>query len=202
MFLSDHGDNMGARGLWGKSTMYEESARVPLILAGPGLDQGAVCETPVGLVDAYQTVLDVVGIDLTEADRALPGRSLLEIAGESYDDTRQIFSEYHASCAPTGLMMLRQGRFKYIHYTGHGAELFDLQADLEEMHDLSGDPAHAGVLAQFERDLRALVDPEDTDRRAKADQRRRLAELGGMAAIVAAGGVTHTPPPGEEGQRM
>lgn len=202
MFLSDHGDNMGARGLWGKSTMYEESARVPLILAGPGLAQGEVCDTPVGLVDAYQTVLDVVGIDLTDADRALPGRSLLEIAGEPYDETRQVFSEYHASCAPTGLMMLRRGRFKYIHYTGHGAELFDLQTDPEEVHDLSGDPAHAGVLAGFERDLRALVDPEDTDRCAKADQRRRLAELGGMAAIVAAGGVTHTPPPGEEGQRM
>ncbi len=202
MFLSDHGDNMGARSLWGKSNMYEESARVPLILAGPGLAKGGVCETPVGLVDAYQTVLDVVGVALTDADRSLPGRSMVQIAGEPYDDTRQVFAEYHASCAPTGLMMLRQGRFKYIHYTGYGAELFDLDADPEELRDLSDDPAYAEVLSGFERDLRKLMNPEETDQRAKADQRKRLEELGGMAAIVAEGGVTHTPPPGEEGQRI
>lgn len=202
MFLSDHGDNMGARGLWGKSTMYEEAAKVPLILSGPGLPQGTVCQTPVGLVDAYQTVLDVVGVSLTEEERGLPGRSLLEIALEPYDQSRQVFAEYHASCAPTGLMMLRQGRYKYIHYTGYGSELFDLEADPDETKDLAGDPAYSEVLAQFEKDLRALVDPEDIDRHAKADQRARLAQLGGIDAIVAQGGVTHTPPPGEDVQRM
>jgi len=202
MFLSDHGDNMGARGLWGKSNMYEESARVPMILAGPGIAKGATCDTPVSLVDAYQTVLDVVGIPLTEEERTLPGRSLIEIAKAPYDDKRQVFSEYHASCAPTGLMMLRQGRFKFIHYTGYGSELYDLAADPDELHDLADDAVFADVVARFERDLHALVDPEETDRRAKADQHARLAELGGIAAIVAEGGVTHTPPPGEEGQRM
>lgn len=202
MFLSDHGDNMGARGLWGKSTMYEESARVPLILSGPGLEHGKTCKTPVGLVDAYQTVLDIVGIVLSDEDRALPGRSMIEIAAEPYDEERKIFSEYHASCAPTGLMMLRQGRYKYIHYTGHGSELFDLEADPDELHDLADDPAYADVLAGFERDLCVMLDPEEVDRRAKADQRARLDTLGGMAKIVAEGGITHTPPPGEEGQRM
>lgn len=127
---------------------------------------------------------------------------MVAIAHEPYDAARQVFSEYHASCAPTGLMMLRDGRYKFIHYTGHGAELYDLDADPDELHDLADDPAFAAVLEDFERDLRALVDPENTDRRAKSDQRARLAELGGMEAIVAAGGITHTPPPGEAGQRM
>jgi len=202
LFLSDHGDNMGSRGLWGKSTMYEESVRVPLILAGPQIAQGVECDTPVGLIDAYQTVLDIIGVDFTDEDKALPGRSLRSIAGEPYDSARQVFSEYHASCARTGLLMLRQGRFKFIHYTGFGSELFDLEVDPEELNDLADDPAFADILAKFERDLRAIVDPEETDKQAKADQRRRLEELGGMASIVAAGGVTHTPPPGEEGQRI
>jgi choline-sulfatase len=198
LLLSDHGDNMGARGLWGKSTMYEESVNVPMILIDPDLSPARVCETPVSLVDGYQTILDAVGVELTSEERALPGASLLEIAARPYDAERQVFSEYHASCAPTGLMMLRRGCYKYIHYTAYGVELFDLEADPEELTNLADDPAYADVLTQFDRDLRAIVDPEATDRCAKATQRARMAELGGLDAIVAKGGVTHTPPPGEE----
>lgn len=202
IFLSDHGDNMGARGLWGKSNMYEESACIPLIISGPGLAEGKVCETPVSLVDIYQTVLDVVGVESTEEDRTLPGNSLIEIARQSSDAKRQVFSEYHASCAPTGLMMLRNGRFKYIHYTGYGAELYDLENDPDECRDIADDPAFVKILEGFERDLREIMDPEDTDRRAKFDQRERLAAMGGMKKIIAQGGITHTPPPGEEGKRI
>lgn len=201
LFLSDHGDNMGVRGLWGKSTMYEESANIPMILVDPALSPG-VCDTPVSLVDAYPTVLSAVGLDPTPEERDLPGRSLLEIAAEPYDAGRQVFCEYHASCAPTGLMMLRKGPYKYIHYTGHGAELFDLNVDPDEVDNLAALPAYRGIVAEFEASLRALVDPEDADARAKRDQRNRLSELGGMQAIVAKGGVTHTPPPGEAASIM
>ena len=45
VYTSDHGDNVGARGVWGKSNMYEEAAAVPLIMAGPGIEPG-MCETP------------------------------------------------------------------------------------------------------------------------------------------------------------
>lgn len=197
LFLSDHGDHMGARQLWGKSTMFEESANVPMILVNAGQQGGTVCDTPVSLMDIYPTVLDVVGEPLSAEERALPGQSLLEIASRPYDPERAVFCEYHASCAPSGLMMLRKGRYKYIHYTHHGAQLFDLVDDPEECHDLAQDPAHAQLLAQFEAELRALVDPEAVDATAKRTQRQRLEELGGMEAIVAAGGVTHTPPPGE-----
>ena len=47
IYTSDHGDNVGARGLWGKSTLYEESAGVPLIAAGPDIPAGRVIDTPV-----------------------------------------------------------------------------------------------------------------------------------------------------------
>lgn len=197
LFLSDHGDHMGTRGLWGKSTMFEESANVPMILVDDDLPAGAVCDTPVSLIDLYQTVLQAVDIPLSADEAGLPGRSLQAIARAPYDADRAVFCEYHASCAPTGLMMLRKGRYKYIHYTHHGAQLFDLQDDPEETTDLAGDPRHAELLAAFETELRDLVDPEAVDARAKRDQRQRLAELGGIEAILAQGGVTHTPPPGE-----
>src|SRR3546814_403572 len=69
LYTSDHGDNLGTRGLWGKSTMYEETAGVPLILAGPEVPVGAVCDTPVTHVDAYTTIVEGVGIPLSEEER-------------------------------------------------------------------------------------------------------------------------------------
>lgn len=198
LFMADHGDNMGARGLWGKSTMYEESANVPMILVDPGLDAGSVCKTPVSTIDVFPTVLDAAGISSDKVDCALHGQSLFCLAAKPYDDQRLVFSEYHASCAPTGLFMLRKGAYKFIHYTGAGSELYDLDNDPQETRDLSADPAYATTLKRFEAELREIVSPEEADHRAKADQRKRLAELGGMETIVNQGGVPHTPAPGEE----
>jgi choline-sulfatase len=62
VYTSDHGDNLGARGVWGKSTLYEESAKVPMLIAGPGIAP-AVCETPVDLLDLFPTILQGAGID-------------------------------------------------------------------------------------------------------------------------------------------
>ena len=61
IYTSDHGDNLGCRGLWGKSVMYEELAAIPMIVAGLGVAPGAVVDTPVSLVDCYRTVLEAVG---------------------------------------------------------------------------------------------------------------------------------------------
>ena len=57
VYSSDHGDNVGARGLWGKSNMYEESVAVPLLMAHPDLAPGT-CATPVSLVDLAATIPD------------------------------------------------------------------------------------------------------------------------------------------------
>src|SRR5678815_3711135 len=62
VYTSDHGDNAGARGLWGKSTMYEESAGVPLILAGPDVAAGAQCGTPASHVDLFPFFLESAGV--------------------------------------------------------------------------------------------------------------------------------------------
>ena len=61
LYTSDHGDNLGARGLWGKSTMYEESAGVPMILSGPGVPQGHTVAEPVSHVDCATTILCAAG---------------------------------------------------------------------------------------------------------------------------------------------
>ncbi len=195
IFLADHGDNLGARALWGKSTMYEESAGIPVIMRGPGIAAGSRVQTPISHVDFHPTITASAG-DPALSD-GLPGRSIFEIAREAYDPTRSAFSEYHAAGGVSAAYMLRRGPYKYIHYTGFAPELFDLEQDPEETRDLAGDPAHADVLADFDRALRTICDPERTDADAKRDQQALIAAHGGMQKILTRGGSSYTPIPGE-----
>jgi choline-sulfatase len=201
LYSSDHGDNLGTRGLWGKSTMYEESAGVPMILAGPGVPQGLVCHEPVSLVDAFPTIVECVGAPVHPDDRDLPGASLFEVAHgtiSSGGPSRTILSEYHAAGAATGAFMIRKGRFKYVYYAGMPPQLFDLDADPQEARDLGTAPGYQGLIAQCERELRAVVDPDAADALAKADQRARIAAFGGREAIIARGSFGYSPAPGSK----
>ncbi len=195
LYTSDHGESLGRRGLFGKFTMYEESAGVPLILTGPEVPAGTVVADPISLVDCHDTVTDCVGVTSPSAsDR--PGRSLWPLARGATRDG-YAFSEYHAVGAPSGIYMLRDRRHKYVHYVGYPPQLFDLHEDPYELTDLAANPASAHVLARMEAALREVLDPADTDARAKADQRRLVDEHGGPAAVVARGTFTNSPAPGE-----
>ena len=194
IYTSDHGDNLGARGLWGKSTMYEESAGVPMILAGPGVPAGQVLAEPVSHVDCAVTILQAAGAP------ALPlasGQSLVELALGA-PARRPVLSEYHAIGCTGGATMLRHGRWKYCHYADHPAQLFDLEADPEELHDLAASAAHQDALSACEGALRALLDPDEVDRRAKQRQQDLLAGHGGREAALARGDLGFTPAPGTE----
>ena len=194
-YTSDHGENLGARGLWGKSTMYEESAGIPLILAGPDIPAGRACGTPVSLVDFHPTVLDCAGLDPLRGAGRLPGRSLRRMAEAPDDMERTVLSEYHDGGSPTGMFMLRQGPYKYIHYTGCEPELFDLARDPEELENLAAKDEHMAVRAALEAWLRGVLDPEATDARAKEDQARHIEALGGREAILATERLHGTPAP-------
>ncbi len=200
VFLSDHGDNLGARALWGKSTMYEESAGIPVIARGPGIAAGARVATPVSHIDFHPTITRAVGA--ASCSDGLPGRSILDIAAEPCDPARIAFSEYHAAGSVSAAYMLRRGDRKYIHYTGFAPELFDLAQDPEEVHDLAGEPHMAAVVAEFRHALEDICDPELTDREAKRDQQVFIAANGGADKILARGGSSYTPIPGEEVKLM
>ncbi len=189
IYTSDHGDNLGSRGLWGKATMYEESAGIPLLLAGADVPVGAICRTPVTLCDVSATILDAVGVH----DADLPGRSLLRLANAPAED-RAALSEFH-TYGPDAFYMLRTLRHKYVHYVGAPPQLFDLEADPEELHDLGTANSAADLRAGLEVRLRLLVDPEAADRAAKADQAATIALYGGEAAVRAKTPAAFTPPP-------
>lgn len=193
LYTSDHGDNLGARGVWGKSTLYEESVKVPMLMAGAGVRPGTVCKTPVDLLDLFPTILQAAGIDPAPELGPRPGRALQSIAEEPVAMERAILSEYHAAGSNSAGFMLRKGRWKYHHYVGFAPELFDLDNDPEELHDLAGDPAHAANLADMQRALRAICDPEAVDAQAKADQAALIEGYGGPDQAHLLGSSTSTP---------
>ena len=192
IYTSDHGDNLGARGVWGKSTLYEESVKVPMLMAGPGIT-ASVCETPVDLLDLFPTILEGAGIDPAPEMQDRPGRSLLEVAMSEPEPDRPILSEYHAAGSNSAGFMLRKGRWKYHHYVGFRPELFDLQEDPEELRDLAEDPTYAGVLENMRLALYAICDPQLVDRQAKADQAELIERHGGIDAAHKLGSSTSTP---------
>ena len=197
IYTSDHGDNLGARGLWGKSTMYEEAAGVPLVIAGPDVPAGIVCREPVTLVDCFPTVVEAVGAPRHPDDRDLPGHSLFDLACGTAP-RRTVLCEYHAAGGATGAFMTRHGPFKFVYYVGMPPMLFDLERDPQERNDLAADPGYRGLIRDCLADLRRIVDPEAVDRRARADQAARIAQFGGRDAILARGSFGYSPIPGEK----
>lgn len=186
VYASDHGDQLGERGMWWKHTFYDESARVPLILRWPGrLPRGERRAQIVNLIDLTATMLDAMGAPpLPNAD----GRSFLGVAADPtapwLDET---FSEYCTDRVPdwTGGMavqqrMIRRGRWKLIHYHGERPQLFDLHDDPHELCDLALAPRHAVLRDQLMARVTARWDGDDIARRM-AQRRHDKDVLGAWA---------------------
>ncbi len=165
VYASDHGDQLGERGLWWKQTFYEESAGVPLILSWAGrLPAGERRRALVNLVDVAATVVDAAGGDPLPA---CDGQSLLTLARDgSTSWTDETCSEY----CTDGLQawsggrqlrsrMIRRGRWKYSYYDGYPDQLFDLDDDPDEMTDLAREPSHADVRRELRSALLSDWDP-------------------------------------------
>ncbi len=196
IYTSDHGDNLGNRGLWGKSVMYEEAAGIPFIINGSDVPKGHRCKTPISLVDCYPTVLDALGHADDAEEQMLPGRSLFDIA-QAPDHQRVVLSQYHAAGSITGMFMIRDGRWKYIHYPGYPPQLFDLQADPSETRDLAASDVHQATLSACENKLRQILDPDAVNAMAFDDQTALIQALGGEDKIRQQGEYGFTPAPGQ-----
>ena len=173
IYAGDHGEPLGDHEIWWKCCMYEASVGTPIVMRGPGVEEGAVVGEHVSLLDLVPTMAAALGI---EPDPAWRGRSLLPLArgDREPDPERAVFSEYHAHGTSHGMFMIRQGRYKYVHYPENPPQLFDLEADPREVENLADEPDHADVRARLDARLREYVDPEAVDRRARREQRERL----------------------------
>ena len=145
LYTSDHGEQVGEHGLWWKQTFYEDSVKVPAILAWPGvLPAGMRCDRVLDSLDLNATMLDALKAP------ALPnshGRSALPLvcsADAEWED--MAFSEY---CTDDGCLhrMIRSGDWKLNYYHGQPPQLFNLKEDPHELHDRAQDASCQEVLA-------------------------------------------------------
>jgi arylsulfatase A-like enzyme len=143
LYFSDHGDMTGDHHLWRKSCAYEPSARIPMILRGPGVASGETRETPVELRDVLPTLLDAAG---ATTGRELDGRSLLRRFDREFIDLEHDVC-YHPS---NHWNALTDGKWKYIYHARDGEQqLFHLRKDPLESSDLAGDPDSAAELRRW-----------------------------------------------------
>ena len=151
VYSTDHGDQLGERGLWWKHTLYEDSVRVPLILRWPGrVPAGERRAQIVDLLDVAATMAAALG------GPPLPyshGRDLMPIIRDARAPwTDEAFSEHCTDTVPawTGgqtaqQRMVRSGDWKLIYSHGYATQLFDLASDPHERSNLADDPRHAAV---------------------------------------------------------
>ena len=193
IYSSDHGDNLGNRGMWGKCVFYEDSVAVPMIAVGDGFP-AKVETTAVSLVDLYPTLLDSAGVAQPDNSPDIDGTSLFEIV-QSADEERSVLSEYHAVYSSAGHFMLRKGDWKLNYYVDSPPQLCNLRSDPEESINLAEDPACADKLAELEAALNKIVNPIEASAQAFSDQQATIDDNGGEDAVLRSVEIPHTPVP-------
>ncbi len=171
VFVSDHGDMLGERGLWFKMNFFDGSARVPLMIAAPGLAP-RLETTPVSSIDLTPTLCDIAGISMDEVMPWTDGESLMALAGGG-ERTAPVAMEYAAEGSSAPLVCLRYCKWKYIRCDLDPEMLFDLKADPGERVNLAGDPDHAGTLNSLRAKAQARWDLGRFDAAVRESQARR-----------------------------
>ncbi len=171
VFCSDHGDMLGERGLWFKMNFFEGSARVPLMISIPDGMTGLV-EAPVSNLDIVPTIADLAGVDLSEVLPWTDGESLMPLA-HGGKRTSPVYMEYAAEGSYAPLVSIREGRYKFNHCELDPPQLFDLEADPNELMNLAGSPENKELVEAFMAKVRARWDMELFDSQVRESQARR-----------------------------
>jgi iduronate 2-sulfatase len=164
VFTSDHGYHLGEHGLWQKMSLFEESARVPLIIATPGVSKpGNVVTTPVGLIDLAPTLAELCGV---KAPEPLHGQSLVPMlkdpsaTGRGWALTQVMRGGGRNARAQRFFgYSLRTARWRYTEWDQgkQGRELYDHDADPKEITNLADDPAQTETVKELAAKLHEVV---------------------------------------------
>ena len=160
VFTSDHGYHLGEHGLWQKMSLFEESARVPLVIAGKGVQAlGDVAESPVGHIDLYPTLCEMCDV---EAPENLQGQSLVPML----NDPTHVGRGWALTEVVRGARnkkrfgySIRTPRWRYTQWNEgkDGAELYDHQNDPLEQTNLADKEVHSEVIAELSEKIQKAV---------------------------------------------
>lgn len=149
IFTSDQGLALGSHGLLGKQNEYEHSIRSPFIICGPGLPKGERSPALINLNDIFPTLCDLAGVAIPST---VQSRSIVPLLRHQTD---RIHDHVFGTFTDTQRMICDE-RWKFIRYPKAGREqLFDLQNDPHELHDLSADPSQRTRLEELKAALQA-----------------------------------------------
>lgn len=170
VFTSDHGEMLGEHGQWYKMSFHEGACRVPLIITLPGQNTPHHITQAVSLADVGETLCALAGAPATPPT---DGRDLSPSLWGAAPEQDEIFGEYlgEGTFAPT--IMIRRGRWKFVHTPGDPDQLYDVQHDADETRNLAGHPDHAHTAAAFLSEAQRRWDFEALHRSVMASQKRR-----------------------------
>ena len=162
---SDHGFHLGEKQHWAKRTLWEESTRVPLLFAGPGIQPGEACREPASLIDIYPTLLERCNLP---ENPSLEGLSLVP----QLEDPATSRNRPAVTSSYFGNHAVRSRNWRLIAYRDGQKELYDHRSDPDEFHNLAGDPAHQATLNRLSQWLPRKGAPEF---KAQSERTRRPA---------------------------
>lgn len=153
IFTSDHGYHLGEHDFWAKVSLHDESARVPLLIRAPGMKPG-VRHALVELIDLFPTTVRMCGL---EVPARLQGRDLAPVLADPKAAVRDaVFSVAGTSKG----LLLRDERWAFLQYgedARGGVELYDMQTDPRQIHNLAARPEHADRVAVWKARVTAKL---------------------------------------------
>ncbi|MFT9257322.1 MAG: choline-sulfatase [Acetobacter sp.] len=171
LFLSDHGDMLGERGLWFKMSFFEGSARIPLLISAPGLTPGRV-DTPVSTLDVLPTLLELAGLEPANPLPRLDGEGLLALA-RGQGTRAPVPMEYAAEGSYAPLVALREGPWKLVLCELDPPILTNVEEDPHERVNRADDPACADIKLRMMATMNARWNLPRFDAEVRVSQARR-----------------------------
>ena len=171
LFVSDHGDMLGERGLWFKMSFFEGSSRVPLMISAQNMEAGMI-SAPVSNLDVTPTLCDLAGVSMEDIAPWVEGESLVYL-GQGGERTAPVAMEYVAEASYAPMVSLRYGPWKYNRCALDADQLFNLETDPHELDNLAGMQDHKGTLDQLRAKSEARWDLDVFDAQVRESQARR-----------------------------
>jgi arylsulfatase A-like enzyme len=146
VLFSDHGFHLGEKERYAKRSLWEDGARIPMIIAGPGIARGKTSQQPVQLLDIYPTLLDLTG---EKSDPLHEGHSLAPLLKDPDADWPHMA---RTSFGPGNYAIVSK-RYRFIQYNDGTEEFYDHAKDLHEWNNVAKNPEYAEVIKQHRQQV-------------------------------------------------